>query len=115
MNRTEIIIAVIGFIGAVFGGQGFWTWWGDRKREKSDDSKLIMGIAYSKIRDLCEGHLSKGYITTKEFHELEHYLYKPYRSKGGNGTIEILFSKVQNLPLIPDEDLSDYLNGRRQS
>lgn len=111
---TEIIIAIIGGMAALFGGQGFWTWWGNRKRESSDESKLIMGIAYSKIRDLCEVHLSKGYVTTKEFHELEHYLYKPYRSKGGNGTIETLFEKVKELPLIPDENLDEWIKGGKK-
>ena len=104
MNQG-IAIAIIGLIGAIFGGQGFWTWFANRSRSKSDESKLMMGIGYSKIIDLCERHLANGYITTREFHELEHYLYDPYRSMGGNGTVEYLFEQVRELPIKPENEV----------
>lgn len=101
--ETELIIAALGIIAAIFGSQGFWTWLANRNRSKSDESKLMMGIGYSKIIDLCEKHLANGYITTREFHELEHYLYEPYRSMGGNGTVENLFEQVRELPIKPEK------------
>lgn len=102
---TETIIAVIGLIGVIFGGQGFWTWFSNRNRSKSNESKLMMGIGYSKIIDLCESHISNGYITVQEFHELEHYLYEPYVNMGGNGTVEALFAQVKELPMKPDKEV----------
>ena len=90
---------VVPIIVAIFASQGFWSWLADRKRRKGSESKLMMGIGYSKIIDLCEKHLANGHITTKEFHELEHYLYEPYRKMGGNGTVETLFKQVKALPI----------------
>ncbi len=100
--QTELIVAIVGIIGAIFGGQGFWTWVITKHKSKSDESKLMMGIGYSKIIDLCEKHLANGSITAREFHELEHYLYEPYRNMGGNGTVEMLFEQVRDLPVVPD-------------
>lgn len=101
---NQIIIAVIGLVGAIFASQGFWTFMQNRSRKKSDESKLMMGIGYSKIIDLCEKHIENGFLTTSEFHELEHYLYNPYRAMGGNGTVENLFNKVCTLDIIPDKE-----------
>lgn len=101
---NELIIAVIGLIAAVFASQGFWSWMSEKKRKKSSESKLLMGIAYSKIIDQCERHIKAGDITAKEFHELEHYLYEPYRAMGGNGTVQTLFERVKCLPIKPEVD-----------
>lgn len=101
----EKIIAAIIF--ASLGSTGLWTVIQTAvqnfQRKKSNDSKLMMGIGYSKIIDLCEKHIANGYITTREFHELEHYLYEPYRSMGGNGTVENLFEQVRELPIKPEK------------
>lgn len=99
----DIYIALIGIIAAVFGSQGFWTWLQNKNRKKSNESKLMMGIGYSKLIDLCEGHVANGAITTREFHELEHYLYKPYKDMGGDGTVDALFAQVKLLPIKPDK------------
>lgn len=101
---AEIITAIII---ASLGSTGLWTAIQTAvqnfQRKKSNDSKLMMGIGYSKIIDLCEKHIANGYITTREFHELEHYLYEPYRSMGGNGTVENLFEQVRELPIKPEK------------
>ena len=96
--HTDIILGFIGVIAAVFGGQGFWTWLGNRNRKKSSESKLLLGIAYSKIIQLCEYHIENGYVTSDEYHELEHYLYEPYKEMGGNGTAEAMMNEVTKLP-----------------
>ena len=100
---TEIITAIVV---ASLGSTGLWTVIQtavqSRQRKKSNDSKLMMGIGYSKIIDLCEKHIANGYITTSEYHELEHYLYEPYRAMGGNGTVERLFKQVCELDIIPE-------------
>lgn len=97
--HTEVIVAiVVPIVVALFASQGFWTWLGNKNRQKSSESKLLLGIAYSKIIQLCEYHINNGFITPKEFHELEHYLYEPYKSMGGNGTVETLMNDVAKLP-----------------
>lgn len=95
MNLT---IAIIGIIGAIFGGQGFWTWIISRGKMKSSEAKLLMGIAYSKIIQQCNYYIARGWIEADEYHELHNYLYKPYKDMGGNGTAERLMEIVKGLP-----------------
>lgn len=96
MSIIEILVTCII---AIFGSTGFWSWVQNKSKKKDDVSKLIMGIGYSKIIDLCEKYLAAGYITAREFHELEHYLYEPYHNMGGNGTVQALFDQVKELPI----------------
>lgn len=97
MNQ-EIVIAIVGIIAAIFGGQGFWTWLISRRNGKSSEAKLLMGIAYSKIIQQCNYYIAKGWIAADEYHELHNYLYKPYKDMGGNGTAERLMKIVESLP-----------------
>lgn len=96
--QTEIIAAIIGIIAAVFGGQGFWTWLISKKSGKTNEARLLMGIAYSKIIQQCNFYIRRGWIDADEYHELYHYLYQPYKDMGGNGTAERLMGIVKGLP-----------------
>lgn len=102
--NTQITIAIIGIIGAIFGGQGFWAWLMNRRNGKSNEAKLLMGIAYSKIIDQCNKYIKRGWIDADEYHELHHYLYKPYKDMGGNGTAERLMGIVKGLPAKEGEN-----------
>lgn len=92
--NTELIIAIVV---AIFGSTGFWSWLQNRGRKKSAETRLLMGIAYSKIIDRCTEYINRGYVNTDEYHELEHYLFRPYKEMGGNGTAEKLFNDVSKL------------------
>ena len=102
--QTELIVAIIGIVAAVFGGQGFWTWMMHRNTGKSNESKLLMGIAYSKIIDQCNHYIKRGWIDADEYHELYHYLYQPYEDMGGDGTAERLMDIVKGLPAKEGEN-----------
>lgn len=91
----EIIIALIA---AVFGSTGFWSWLNTRSRKKSNEARLIMGLAYSEIIRRSETYIQRGFIATDEYNELSHYLYDPYKAMGGNGTAEKLIEEVKKLP-----------------
>ena len=97
---------IITIVAAVIGSGGFWALVSsklqEKARKKSSEAKLIMGISYSKIIQLCEKHLAAGWIKTDDLHELEHYLYEPYKALGGNGTAEALMKQVKELPIEPD-------------
>ena len=101
----DIIIAIIAIAGALFGGQGFWTWLSNKSGLKSNESKLVMGLAYSDIIKTCEKHIDRGYIDVDEFNELDRYLYKPYRALGGNGTAERMMKLVEKLPSTPPKEV----------
>ena len=102
--QTELIVAIIGIVAAVFGGQGFWTWMMHRNTGKSNESKLLMGIAYSKIIDQCNHYIKRGWIDADEYHELYHYLYQPYKDMGGDGSAERLMGIVKGLPAKEGEN-----------
>lgn len=95
MEKWELIVAVVV---AIFGSTGFWTWLNNRKGKKSDEAKLLLGIAYRNIISQAEKYIKRGYISVDEFKELNHYLYEPYKNMGGNGTVEKLMEEVRKLP-----------------
>lgn len=98
---------ILAFAGIVFGSLGFWQFvtkvWENKKRKKSAESRLLMGIGFGKITDLGLKYIDRGYITQDEFHDINHYLYEPYREMGGNGTAERLMEQVKKLPFKEGE------------
>lgn len=92
---VEVIIALVA---AVFGSTGFWTWLSSRRKTRTDESKLLMGLAYSEIIRRSEGYIARGWIDANEFNELDRYLFRPYSSMGGNGTAQKLMEEVRKLP-----------------
>ena len=98
MNWWQTILTVAG---SVLASTGFWNWLSSRERKKSDETRLLLGIAYSKIIQTAEEHIRRGYIGAEEYKELYHYLYEPYKSMGGDGTAERLIKQVGALPSEP--------------
>lgn len=96
---AQIIIALVA---AVFGSTGFWSWLSGRRKKKSDESMLLLGIAYSEIIHRSEEYIHRGWIAVDEYAELDRYLYQPYRSMGGNGTAERLINAVKSLPVAKE-------------
>lgn len=75
-----------------------------RKEEKElVDSRLKalefsnVAILHNKIYRQCAEHLEEGFISIDDLDDLG-YLFKAYKSLGGNGTGETLYNKVSNLP-----------------
>lgn len=93
---AQIIIALVA---SVFGSTGFWSWLSSRSKKRSDESRLLMGLAYSEIIRRSEEYIRRGWIGTDEFNELDRYLFQPYASMGGNGTAEKLMNAVKALPV----------------
>ena len=98
---------VVTIVAAIFGCTGFWTGLFSfimSKREKKDaKTKMILGLGHERLREKCEEHLSKGYISADDYEDLDKYLYQPYKAMGGNGTVEKLMNDVRKLPLRPPE------------
>lgn len=92
---SEIIVAVI----AIFASSGFWSWLSAKQRKESAEDRMILGICYMAICQLCGVYISRGYITRDEYTDLNKYLYEPYRARGGDGTCERLMTEVNKLPL----------------
>lgn len=96
MTWYEFVLALLV---AIFGSNGLWSVLLNKREKKSKKNKLLMGLAYSEIINRSERYLDRGEISTDEYHELYHYLYKPYKDMGGNGTAAKLMEQVKMLPL----------------
>lgn len=98
MSETVITIIV-----AVFASGGFWAflqnWLLNRSKAKSSEQKLILGLAFRQIIELCEYYIQRGYIDTEEYKEIYHYLFEPYQAMGGNGTAQRMINEVSALPI----------------
>lgn len=68
--------------------------------------KGMMWIQHDRLLELCKMYLRAKEITVDELENLTG-LYESYKELGGNGTIKKLFEKVQNLPVVVDEDEDD--------
>lgn len=98
-----MVLQIVGLVMAVFASSGFWQFiiYKAQQRDKklSAESRLLMGIAYSKICDLSGKYIERGSISRDEYSDLKKYLYGPYREMGGNGTCERLMKEVDKLPI----------------
>ena len=98
-NLLTIIIAIVT---STLGSSGLWAFLNSRAEKKSAKTKMILGLGYDRIVTLCNKYIERGSITQSEYEDPYHYLYKPYKDMGGNGSAERAFKEVEKLPLIPD-------------
>ena len=101
----DVILAIIG---AVFASTGFWTLINqlivNRKKKKSAETQMLMGLGHDRICYLGESYLDRGYISRDEYENLHDYLFLPYQKLGGNGTAAKIMKEVEQLPLKDKED-----------
>lgn len=101
----DVILAIIG---AVFASTGFWTLINqlivNRKKKKSAETQMLMGLGHDRICYLGETYLDRGYISREEYENLHDYLFLPYQKLGGNGTAAKIMKEVERLPLKDKED-----------
>jgi len=92
---------------ALFAASGFWTFilYLIQRKDQTKDAttKLILGLGYRQIVQLCIEYINRGSITKDEYEDLIKYLYKPYIDLGGNGTAEKLVDDVKKLPIKEGE------------
>lgn len=68
--------------------------------------KGMMWIQHDRLLELCKMYLRVKEITIDELENLTG-LYESYKDLGGNGTIKKLYEKIQNLPVVVDEEDED--------
>lgn len=95
---------LLGIIVAVLTSNGLWTCIQSRKCKSNDTDKLLTGLAYHCIIDLCSMYINRGWVSPEEYNELYHYLYSPYAARGGNGTAKRMVGLVSELPSVPPAD-----------
>lgn len=95
----QMIQTIVTVIVAIMASSGFWAFVMSNKTSKSAESKMLLGLGHDRIISLCKEYISKGYITTDEFENLNKYLYEPYVDMGGNGSAKRLMDEVKKLPI----------------
>ena len=102
---TEFIIAIVA---ATLASSGLWSFilYKVQKHDEKKDSltRLILGLAYREITELCIMYIQRGYITKDEYEDLIKYLFSPYKELGGDGTAEKLIEEIQ----FPKELIINY-------
>lgn len=98
--NIEFIVTIVA---ATLASSGLWSFilYIVQKRDEKKDAltKLILGLAYREITELCIKYIERGYITTDEYEDLLKYLFTPYKELGGDGTVEKLVDEVKKLPI----------------
>lgn len=97
---TETLLTIVGVL---IGSQGLWTFiqtvYIQRRKFTSAEDKLLLGLAFNRIIEICQQYIEKGEIGADEYKELNHYLFEPYKEMGGNGTAARLVAEVEKLPI----------------
>lgn len=72
--------------------------------ENSNYNKMVLGLVHTKILELGNFYINRGYITPEEYEDLHDYLYLPYQDEGGNGAAQRVMNIVDKLPLKKPEN-----------
>lgn len=105
---NDILLAIVV---AVFGSTGLWTLINnlinahiERKKavQKNPMQDMVLGLGYDRIVHVCNKYIDQGWIDQNTLRDINKYLYQPYIELGGNGTAEMLFDKVKELPNKPE-------------
>lgn len=95
-----ILTIVAGIITALITSQGLWGHLSTKSHKVSAESELLRGLAHTRIMDLCEKYIERGWITPEEYEDLITYLYHPYLELGGNGTVKkMVDNEINRLPI----------------
>lgn len=95
-----ILTIVAGIITSLITSQGLWAHLSAKWHKDSAESKLLRGLAHTRIMDLCEKYIDRGWISPEEYEDLITYLYHPYLELGGNGTVKkMVDNEINRLPI----------------
>jgi len=97
---VEFIITIVV---ATLASSGLWSLilYKVQKHDEKKDAltRLILGLAYREITELCIKYIHRGYVTKEDYEDLVKYLFTPYKELGGDGTAEKLIDEVKKLPI----------------
>ena len=97
---------------AAFGSTGLWTLINqivtaviEKRKEKkeSPEKDMLLGLGYAVLVHACNMKMKEGWIDPGELHEIDKYLFEPYKKLGGNGSAESMMKKISGLPNTPPE------------
>ena len=103
--ELTILVAVISAAAAVFASTGFWAYITRTAERDTAEKNLLMGLAHDRLISQSTRYINRGFISHEEYEDLRHYLYDPYLAKGGDGTVEKMMKKVDELPVRAVSDM----------
>jgi len=77
---------------------------------KTETTRLLIGLAHDRIMMLCGHYIERGYITKDEYEDLNEYLFIPYTNLGGNGSAKRMMDEVNKLPIKGNSILMENKN-----
>ena len=98
---------IVAIAGIIFASTGLWTFIQEVYRRhciKKEDARLLLvkqatsGLLYIGMQMSAQAIFRRGFIDPQELHDIEKYMYEPYRALGGNGSAEALMHKLAELP-----------------
>lgn len=96
---------IVALFAAVFASNGLWNLiqYRMQRKDKAHTSveQGVLALLHDKLYYLCEKYLIMGEITLDELDNLK-YLFRPYESLGGNGTVRSLYERCKKLPLVEE-------------
>lgn len=99
MDANGIVITILC---ALLASTGFWAFITKVVDKKSAKNKMLLGLGHDRIMYLGMQYVKHGQITQSEYENLYKYLYEPYKSMGGNGSVNRLMREVDKLKIVPD-------------
>ena len=95
-----ILTIVAGIVTSLITSQGLWNHVSTKSRKDSAEADLLLGLGHTRIMNLCEKYIHRGWITPEEYEDLITYLYHPYLELGGNGTVKkMVENEINRLPI----------------
>lgn len=100
MELNSVLIT-LGFGGIIAVGKGIYNQVKKSKDKTEERFKNLefanVALLHDKIYQQCSNFIDSGFISLDDLENLE-YLWRGYKNLGGNGTGEILYNKVKDLP-----------------
>ena len=93
------IQVVLTVCSSVLASSGLWAYISSKNDKKDAQADMLIGLGHDRIVYLGMRYIERGYITQDEYENLNHYLYRPYKNMGGNGSAERIMKEINKLPI----------------
>ena len=104
--EQNVILIVLGMLFASNGLWGYITFKASKKQdkeEKNDDIKeAVVSILHDRLFQGLKFFINENQVSTEEFANIK-CMYDPYRKLGGNGTVKILYERLEEILVQPKE------------
>jgi hypothetical protein len=100
----DIVKLIITGLLSAMASSGFWIFLQKRMQNKDAKTLMLIGLGHDRIIRLGLKFIEKGWVTEDEYENLNHYLFKPYKQMGGNGSADRIMREVNKLPIRGSHD-----------